>query len=101
MKVLEQFSGLFNPAVHVTEEDVDEEMQDREERQALLNDAKTFVSTDAYKRYRQQLSEEMDSLEPKAEFGMESAAACAFQQKGLRSAIRILDEMLAIAKEQA
>ena len=100
MSLREKFSHLFEPDVIVGEGSVDEEFQDRAERMAQINDAKAFISTDAYKAYRQQLSEEMDSLEPKADLGMDSAAACAFQQKGLRSAVRILDNILAIAGEQ-
>lgn len=100
MTLLDKFSHLFRPDQAFTETEVVEEIRDRDARRAEVADVRAMIETEAYKRYRERVSVEIDALVPDHKLGMDAAAACAFEQKGLRSALRILDTIVAVAVEK-
>lgn len=66
-----------------------------------IRDARAFVSTHSFRRYRGMLVAAIETRIPDPRGGMEAAAACSFTQAGLREALQYLDNIATAATEES
>ena len=100
--VRERFGHLFRPKPPIatpgpTEDEI---AQEREHQAQKTQDMRVFVSTMAYKEFRENVENAIESITPDPREGIEAAACSTFKQEGLREALRIVDRMVQMAEER-
>lgn len=103
-RIIDRFRELFviGPNVSSTV-DVDSEEADnalREQRFALIRDARTATSTEFFKEYRRRLDSQIDSLSPDPMQGSDVAICMTFKREGLMLARNVLNLMVKLAEER-
>jgi hypothetical protein len=66
----------------------------------MVHDVRAFISTQAYKDYREWIQHEIELSSPDPRQGSDVAACFTFKREGLMVALRRLDTMVKLAEER-
>ncbi len=99
--VFERYKDRFRRVTaKIAGRDADEVLADMQrEQQQVVADMRRFIETDAYKQFREKLTNAIAGAVAQPGDDVQTAAGASFRQAGLREAERIVDHMVQVAAE--